>query len=597
MTPATFSILPGESLSGFLRRYARSQGYTQLSDFTTWLGWSYGRPLVEELPTVAVKLGVEIGELEEIAPKVRPEDPLREWRFHRPHRDSFCPACLAGGRPWQQAWRHCLVSACPDHGVRLRDTCDRCQEPITPQDGGFSACQCGYPLAEMITCPAGSGEIEIALLYAAGRSRLSALMSGTEARDPEINRLFQFLSSHSRRKRTGKEGKEGLPMAVDDTVRYMLPVLDILVDWPGAFDKEVARRWKRSSVNGQTAPQRLGRWYQQLFTFEGRLARVLQERLLATVATNFGDPYSTDGSRDEGWISAAEAGRKLGIRAERIVAAVAAGDVEGRVHHSGFGHRHTLVPSSAIARIARTRADVVTATDMLDLLGVSKKQFALLLECGAIREIPTGDRAPLVDGRFSRSTVINSVRAIALGQAGDRTEGGATVTFREVSLRRTTDRLGLLAIYKAIFGGTLHPVNADPDGMLGDFLFRSSDVNARFSDALPGSMTARDVSAATGWKHECVTHWCKIGLLNARQTRQGGLESWAIEAKDLCHFQSTFAVLADVARQRGTSPRALLAACERARISTVGAKAVGSTTRGHLVRIRDLPDLYISEQA
>ena len=120
----------GESLSGYLRRVARSQGYTQLNDFNRWLGWNYGRPLVEELPKVATRLGVELTELEALAPTVNADDPLFEWRFHRVHRDPFCPACLKEGRPWQQTWRHCMITACPVHKTRLLDECERCREPL-----------------------------------------------------------------------------------------------------------------------------------------------------------------------------------------------------------------------------------------------------------------------------------------------------------------------------------------------------------------------------------------------------------------------------------------------------------------------------------
>jgi hypothetical protein len=41
--------------------------------------------------------------------------------------------------------------------------------------------------------------------------------------------VFQFLSSHTRPKRTGKNGKEGLPESIEDTIEYMAPIYEVLI--------------------------------------------------------------------------------------------------------------------------------------------------------------------------------------------------------------------------------------------------------------------------------------------------------------------------------------------------------------------------------
>jgi hypothetical protein len=585
----------GESLSGYLRRVARSQGYTQLNDFNRWLGWNYGRPLVEELPKVAKRLGVELTELAALAPTVNADDPLFEWRFHRVHRDPFCPACLKEGRSWQQTWRHCMITACPDHKTKLLDECERCREPLSPQDGGLTACQCGYPLADMSAADASDGEIAVAQLYTNVPSPIASIIADTVQPDSEMNRVFQFLSSQTRPKRTGKNGKEGLPETIDDTIEYMAPIYEVLMTWPETFDQEITARWKGSSAKGHTAAQRLGRWYQQLLSFEGAHGLALQERLKVVVGENLGATYAkASDCAGDGWLSAAEAARTLGIRPDRIVAAVAAGQMEGHQHNSGFGHTHTMVPAAKIHEIAEHRCDLMTAKAAMELLGVSKTQFALLVECGAVKESPKADRSPLIDGRFSRTTLLARVQKIAGQSTLDACKDQNTVSFKDISLRKTTDRSALLETYKSIFDGDLQPVNAQVDLALGEFQFQVSDVRTRLTHSSVEAMTAQDVSRITGWKHECVTHWCKEGFLPAERSQRGALKVWLIDIKDLCEFQSKYLVVADVARRQGTSSRAILSACRKAGIATVGCKEVGTTSRGHLLEASALIGLIRS---
>jgi hypothetical protein len=89
------------------------------------------------------------------------------------------------------------------------------------------------------------------------------------------------------------------------------------------------------------------------------------------VGENLGATYAkASDCAGDGWLSAAEAARALGIRPDRIVAAVAAGQMEGHQHNSGFGHTHTMVPAAKIHEIAEHRSDLMTAKAAMDLLGV-----------------------------------------------------------------------------------------------------------------------------------------------------------------------------------------------------------------------------------
>ena len=75
------------------------------------------------------------------------------------------------------------------------------------------------------------------------------------------------------------------------------------------------------------------------------------------------------------------------------------------------------------------------------------------------------------------------------------------------------------------------------------------------------------------------------------QGRRGGVEAWHIGPAALAEFNRTYSVVSDLAKIKGTSSRSILKKLAEGGVQTCGAKAVGTTSRGHLIRITDLLEL------
>lgn len=177
-----------------------------------------------------------------------------------------------------------------------------------------------------------------------------------------------------------------------------------------------------------------------------------------------------------------------------------------------------------------------------------------------------------------------------LAPVGDK--GEPTIAFRELSLRKTTDKTALLAIFRSITLGTIRARRFDPDQRLGEALFSEKEISDMLAaNGAPKAITAGEVARMTGWKPECVTHWCAEGLLRSTQGRVGGADAWLIAPADLAQFQQKYLVLADVAEQCQTTSQALISRLAGRGISTVGAKTVGKTARGHLLSVVHVPHL------
>ncbi|WP_084294315.1 TniQ family protein [Leisingera aquimarina] len=581
-----------ESLLGFLRRIAAMNAYDHLGDFLSLAEVRYGRPMLEDLSGLAEKLGVSASALERIAPQANPDFAALDWRFQRNEADPFCPACIQDGNAWKQSWRHCLVSACSEHGLALQSWCPRCCVTLSPTKGGFRTCECGYRLQDFQRIEATAGEVHVArLIEAAGRESLDAHIGPWETDVPSsISRFLFFLATSDHSTRSDKPGKVALPRTLEATRDFMAPVHDLLADWPHAFDLNVEKRLNSGPQEFNSAPARLGKWYQRLMSFRGAAFGPFQERVGKTVGRVFDGAYPGALTPDEGrdWISAAKATKLLRVRAERLVSAVSEGVVKGRLHHSGHGHRHTTIPMDEVDRLRDLRARYVSSKDAGEFLGVAKKQFSLLIECGFIQTASEEAKHPLVDGSVDLHALIALVDGIR-DEIAPAPPNGRQVRFRDLNLRRTTDRKALFQLLRQIRDGQIRPVAASKDDPLADFAFCVEEVD-RFIKGVsgPAPLTARDVAELTGWKHECVTHWCNEGLLKSSHGRRGGADTYFIRHQDLVEFQKKFVVVSDVARELGSLSKHIISRASDGGTQTTGSKLSGSASRCHLLKISTL---------
>ncbi|MDV7144758.1 TniQ family protein [Tropicimonas sp. TH_r6] len=579
-----------ESLLWFLRRVSRLNAYPETSSFLSDLGFRYGRKLLSELDYIAGQIGVDAADLRSIAPANAPDRPALDWKFDRLYSDPVCPSCLLEGGPSRLSWRNAMVSACCDHGIRLQDECPRCHEQLTPNSGGLETCSCGFRLKLLPVENAPSHEIAIARLI---ENRLQGDESGIPAEysnvvPVDVGRFLHFLASGFAANRAGKEGFTKIPRTVSDTVALFEPVAPLLKDWPEGFRAHVKQRLAEGDPSANSAPGRLGNWYQRLMKFDHPGYEPYRSCVADVIAEAFDGTYAGANVANEQrvWIPATEAAKRLGVRNERIVAAVTGGKIGGKFVNSGLGHRHTIVHSETIEELSCNRRRYRSAKDVQEVLGVASRQFQLLVEAKVFTQTPCDALPALVDGRFD----LSEIRGCTEAMRGSATpHDGETVAFRDLNLRRTTDRAALFDVFRAIFDGSLKAASAPSNACLGEFQFPSSEIEATLRQGRHSiDWTAHDVAKITGWKHQVVTQWCRLGLIDAREVPHGRSVAYLVSPEDLARFQSEFVPLGTLAKARQTTSRKLLADFAVRGVPTFGSETEGSTSRGHLVRLGDL---------
>jgi len=292
------------------------------------------------------------------------------------------------------------------------------------------------------------------------------------------------------------------------------------------------------------------------------------------------------------WVPAAEAARMIGIRPDRIVDAVANKKIDGKLYSRGFGHRHTVIHRTTLDAVRANRCRFGDKKALRDLLGVSRKQYDLLCEAGFMESVVAMDLPPLVDGNHdleAARALVSQVAECAIAIKGE------TIALRDINLRFTTDRAGVLAVFRAIRDGMLRPALSSSSAKLADFEFDQAAVEAVLHETLRGpGFTVQEVGRMTGWKDQCIAHWCDLGLLEHEIYAHGAGKGRIVRHESLARFQTRFAPLASLAKQAGTTSRKLIRVLAECGIETVGAMQDGVAWRGHLVPLADLASISLA---
>jgi hypothetical protein len=398
------------------------------------------------------------------------------------------------------------------------------------------------------------------------------------------------------RSRTGKPGKASLPRTVEETVNFTAP-LEYLLEWPMRFDEHVLSRMSAGNPAAASAAGRLGSWYQGFNTFTDVVYDPLRDRLSLVVAKAFAGPYPARRPQEAvdppPFMSAAEGARKLGIRAERLVAAVRQGQVVGEKRTSGFGHTHTMLPTAEVERLVALRARAATGSEVAQILGISRKQFELIRGAGVLPELQGNGRrlfGVAVYDRAALHDIIEGIRRSAVGCSG------SGVRFRDINMRKTADRASVVELVKKVFSGQI-PACSTEAATLGEFHFPEMLVLPLLGTSKHGThWTVQDVAEIAGWKPEVVAHWCRTGLLVAESVPEDQGGAYAIRPRDLARFQSTYIPLSDLTALLGTNSRKLKTDLLCAGVTIFGEKPSGRTSRGGLIRTSDLLRLSLASR-
>ena len=133
---------------------------------------------------------------------------------------------------------------------------------------------------------------------------------------------------------------------------------------------------------------------------------------------------------------------------------------------------------------------------------------------------------------------------------------GETVEIQEISLRFTTDKTGLIAFYETVVSGKLSPTTGSTSGKFSEFGFSKEKVHHFLNQRRrSGGWTVQELAQITGWKEQCIAHWCDAGLIKHELRSHSRGVARAIYPKALAEFQTKYVrdysgTLAPISRRR-----------------------------------------------
>ena len=219
-------------------------------------------------------------------------------------------------------------------------------------------------------------------------------------------------------------------------------------------------------------------------------------------------------------------------------------------------------------------------------MGISKNQYSLLEEAGVLKETKPKARGALVDGEHSQHALEKLIKRVASRACVFE---GETVEIREINLRFTTDKTGLIAFYETVVSGELSPTTGSTSGKFSEFAFSKEKVHHFLNQRRrSGGWTVQELARITGWKEQCIAHWCDAGLIKHELRSHSRGVARAIYLKALAEFQKKYVQVSSLAKRLDTPSRLLVMKLDERGIETAGAFQDGTATRGLLVALSDL---------
>lgn len=585
-----------ESGFGYYRRLAADNHFWSWRDVASVAGVARTRSAFFVSPDhLAGALGIEQAWSRFAALQ---EQASRAWRgLRRGQTDAVCPRCLEEAAYLRNHWEHAFSVACHRHHVRLLDRCDACSQPLSVHRPRIDQCPCGNDLCRMQTTPCTDAQQWLSSLIATGGQTTRGIEPTLRRVDVKaLTVLVRTLCLFADPVAPPPRRNSVSPGSIAEAVELLLPLEALLKDWPNGFEAHVAERIAVGRKDARTLNNLLGQWYAHLKrACQGKALAPFLEAVIRVAARDFDGALGLDMAgevvtRVTEHYRASEAAAALGVGRDLLVKAVKRGEVRHRT--SRFGTRGLVyeVSRTEVERIQARRAEWVSEDVAAEVAGVPVSVLRNMMAAEVIASDAQWRRDLCKGGPVERKS-LDDLLARLNAAVRAKPDAEQLLSWAELSSRRMGDRRAIQAAMAAASAGELVPVRRGK--RIGQVQFLRAEVQSYFgTPVLEAGMSVHQLSKATGWKWESVSHWMEQGLLDSGAIRLRGQPCRVVTPEHLLRFRQTYIPLADLARALGTTSTALTT--QLPGVDIVGAKPLPSgVRRGGLVRLADLARLAV----
>lgn len=580
--------------------------YRRLSADNALFGWRnlagaagverHRRALLMRTDDVARHLGLEPSWTESASQK---ETLCREWgRLHRTQSDAVCPACMAQAPYLRHHWEHVYVTACSKHSIQLVDQCSACGEHLSPLRLYIGLCTCGHDLGSLPQVPASKSQLWLSPLMAGQGGSSASLSPVLQNVDPDVLvKVVRTLCLHPDPTKPALPRGAALPKTVAQAIEFLGPLEALLADWPVGLRSHVEQRIAAGRKDARTLNTLLGDWYISLRkACQGTALEALIQVIISVAAEKSECVLGLDSAKAMAedatqYVRASDAARAIGVSVSRMHEAIHAGECAHRTRRMGTRGQVYEVACAEVERIRQRRAEWISDVAACELAGVTPAVLERMKTAEVIRSDVRWREDLMKGGPVERRCLQDlHVRVSQLVQP-DATMERETLTWSEFSSRRMGEKRAIESLMKAIASGEVKALAQAQT--LGKMSFRVEDVSQYFgTPLLEAGMSVQQLSKATGWKWESISHWMDEGLLAYESTQLRGQPCRVVLPRQLLAFRQTYIPLADLARALGKKASALSRLLDG--VELVGAKRLpDGALRGGLLRMADIGRLAV----
>jgi hypothetical protein len=593
----TYAPKDDESGMGFYRRLSADNGLFDWRNLASAAGVDRKRQaLFSRTDDVARNLGVEPAWAE----FAQQQENLRQgWgRLHRSQADAVCPRCL-GESPYLRChWEHVYVTACPKHRILHVDQCNACGKHLSPERLYIGLCSCGHDLSSLPQVPASRGQQWLSMLIASNGQQSGGVQPTLH--DVDINVLISVvrtLCQHADPTRPRLPRDAALPKFVSEAVKFLAPLDALLSDWPTGFQNHVEHRIVAGRKDARTLNTLLGDWYINLRKLcKGTALEPLLQIVIDVAAQKSDCVLGLDSAKEmaedaTGYMRAPDAAKTIGVSVSRLHESLLAGECEHRVRRTGKRGQLFEIPCTEVERIRRQRDEWISDDEACERAGVPPAVLERLKAAEVIRSDVRWREDLMKGGPVAQQSLVDLYERVNQWTAPNAIADEGTLKWAEMTSRRMGDRKAIESLIQAIANGDVKAVARGRS--LGEMSFLMTDVSQYFgTPLLETGMSVQQLTKATGWKWESISHWMEEGLLASESIQRRGQSCRVVLPQHLLEFRQAYVPLADLARAMGTKSSALSRLLPS--VELVGAKQLpDGATRGGLLRIADLGRLAV----
>lgn len=569
--PVTPAPLEGESLRGYLLRLSSANGYA--SPF--WLKElepSLSRRTDESAVITALERLTGNPSVGYILQSLSGTHNLQSrFKVSRPR---ICPMCVKE-RAYQAAvWEVIFACVCPLHKILLVDTCSKCGSRLSWNRLGVTRCSCGADLTaeDVVSVGKHLQYLNAKIWSAAGLEVYKFEHLGFPDKDlselslEQLSQLYWFLSSYGNGKLHLNRSK---PDSIAAAVKELEVVRPLLADWPSGLHRLLdSQRDKAERFMGEGLQQAFGKFYRDLY---GMLAfekysfireafeEYIRTRWVGIIDGKYKRITSDKAHNDS--LCLEEASKQLGISRGRLRKFVNLGVLKGFDTERPSGRHHTVISKGEVRRFSKKVRHLLNRKETRALLGVSEKQFQMLIEAGVIRPL-----ARVGEGKLSQwiidSRHIRKILKEILLVVPHRLPDCRAMPFMNICKLYLLSARHFPAFLEAVRNGTVPVagINTGNKLTLASLYFLPESI-AEFRKGLGkrqiSSYSIPQVAARLGVKQEVAYYLVKVGLLATVADQSSKRDGRVITEDGINDFESTYVSLVQLARTHGTSGRIL----------------------------------------